>query len=70
MLEFLKGDADAYKVGWKMCQTYLKEYPKDKPFKRKVKKLKRSSTHYWSYMFSSGIQITNSMKSGSIQYTN
>jgi hypothetical protein len=39
LLEFLKGDRDSYLVGKAMIEKYLRIYPNEKHFKRRVDKI-------------------------------
>jgi hypothetical protein len=39
LLEFLKGDRDSYLVGKAMIEKYLRIYPSEKHFKRRVDKI-------------------------------
>jgi hypothetical protein len=39
LLEFLKGDIDSFLVGEAMVKKYLRIYPNEKHFKRKVDKI-------------------------------
>lgn len=78
IFDFLKGDKDSYIVGIEMAKSYLKEYPNEKSFKRKVKKLKRESPYnmknYSWYKYDilkdTGVLIKNPVNFGLIRYEN